>query len=535
MAETKCWPLAEAVEEAAGGNGEGTPEITSPAVPWILVSFDEKRVADEAIQAIASAKNLYQRGTKLVQIVHDTKPPKGIARPEGSPRISVVKLPRLREIMAANATWGRPGDKEEDDVKLCHVPRWAVEAVAARDQWTNIRPLEGVVESPVLRRDGSVLATAGYDASTGLVLSPRSDYPPVPTKSTKDDAIQACQSLVEVVEDFPFASTTHEAAWVAATLTPFARFAFHGPAPLALIDANVRGSGKSLLADVTGTIFSWRGMSRMTAPKDDDEFRKRITALALAGDNLILIDNITGTLGGPSLSAALTATSWSDRVLGRSEMVSGVPLVATWYATANNAILGPDMARRLLHIRLESPDENPEERTGFRHPKLLEWVRQEQPRLAVAAVTILAAYCRAGRPDMGLTPWGSFGAWSDLVRAAVVWIGMPDPGETRGELATTADSEANALRMFIAALDETDPERDGLTVREMLRLIDGDESRHEALRAAIGELAPTRGDKTPSARSLAMKLHHLRRRVVGERFLDSQRTKMGALWTVHRK
>ena len=266
----------------------------------------------------------------------------------------------------------------------------------------------------------------------------------------------------------PFASEAHRAAWVAATLTPQARFAFHGPAPLFLIDANVRGCGKSLLTDCTSEITAGREMARMALPRDDEEFRKRITALAIAAEPLILIDNISGTLGSASLDAALTATSWSDRILGQTAMASGIPLFATWYATGNNVILAADTARRTLHIRLESPEENPEERSGFRHPALLAWIRQERGRLAVAPVTILAAYCAAGRPDMGLRPWGSFEAWSALVRQAVVWVGMPDPAETRVELSRQSDREAAALRQLLAGWEEIDPDGRGMTVAAAL-------------------------------------------------------------------
>ena len=108
---------------------------------------------------------------------------------------------------------------------------------------------------------------------------------------------------------FPFGTEAHKAAWVASVLTPLARYAFHGPSPLYLFDANVRGCGKSLLTDATSTIISGRPMARMSLPHDDDETRKRITALAVAGEPLILIDNLpSGGFGSPSLDAALTAT-----------------------------------------------------------------------------------------------------------------------------------------------------------------------------------------------------------------------------------
>ena len=146
-----------------------------------------------------------------------------------------------------------------------------------------------------------------------------------------------------------------------------------------------------------------------------------------------------------------------------------MPLYATWYATGNNVILVGDTARRVVHIRLESPEENPEERADFHHPDLLAWVRQERPRLTAAAVTILAGYCAAGRPDMRLTPWGSFEAWSALVRQAVVWIGLPDPGSTRTELTSQADREAVALRQLIAGWEEMDAAGVGMTVAAVLR------------------------------------------------------------------
>jgi len=59
----------------------------------------------------------------------------------------------------------------------------------------------------------------------------------------------------------------------------------------------------------------------MSNPRDDDECRKRITAIALAAEPAVLIDNIVYGLGCASLDAALTATTWQDRILGRSETV----------------------------------------------------------------------------------------------------------------------------------------------------------------------------------------------------------------------
>ena len=518
--------LAAAAPEWESSEEGGEPHADGE----IVVGTDEGRVIDEAIAALASQKNVYERGGNLVHIVKGSKPPKGISRPEESPRIVPMRFPRIRELLADARAWYRPsGDGDRD---RGHPPEWVVKAVDARGKWPGVQRLEAVVESPVLRADGTVLQKPGYDAETGIFFQPQCQFPSIPAKPSHDDAVHARDQLLEVVEDFPFADDSHRAAWVAGVLTPMSRYAYSGPSPAFLNDANIRGCGKSLLTDITSIIATGREMARMTLPRDDDELRKRITAMAMMGEPLILIDNIVGTFGSPSLNAALTATVWSDRILGQTT-ISILPLYATWYATGNNIVLGADTARRVVHIRLESPEESPESRTGFKHADLLAWVRRERPRLTSAAITILAAYCHADRPDMNLTPWGSFEGWSDLVRQAVVWVGLSDPGASRTDLASQADREAVALRQLIEGWEEIDPSSAGMTVATILQELAAYPTHHEGLKSALFELAPPKDGKTLNPRSIGMKLHHLRRRVVGGKFFDRRDSSQGAIWKVY--
>ncbi len=155
-----------------------------------------------------------------------------------------MKYPRIRELLADAAYWYLAGD---DDQNPIHPPEWVVKGIDARGQWPGIRRLEAVVEVPVLRAEGTVLQKPGYDPLTGIFFLPGCEYPEIPDKLTRNDAISARDVLLEVVEDFPFADDSHRAAWSAGVLTPLARYAFSGPAPLFLNDANVRGCGKSLL------------------------------------------------------------------------------------------------------------------------------------------------------------------------------------------------------------------------------------------------------------------------------------------------
>ena len=90
-----------------------------------------------------------------------------------------------------------------------------------------------------------------------------------------------------------------------------------------------------------------------TAPGSEDEMRKRITAMLLAGTEFVFIDNLVGQLRSESLAAAITATSWKDRLLGRSEMLE-LPQRAIWVATGNNIQVRGDLPRRCFWVRLDA-------------------------------------------------------------------------------------------------------------------------------------------------------------------------------------
>jgi hypothetical protein len=490
----------------------------APVIPLLLdrpevkITTEQREVNDAAVVALARDPSIFQRGGLLVHVVRDASGRQAIARQPRAPSIVTLPAPVLRERLAGAAKW-MSWRKTEHAWMSAHPPDWSVAAIHCRGTWEGVRSLSGVVETPVLRPDGSVLERPGYDEATELVYDPGGEFPDVEPMPTGQDALVAVDILLEVVHDFPFAKPEHRSAWLAGLLTPLARHAFAGPSPLVLLDANSRGAGKSLLTDIISLIVAGRPMARMTQAKDDEEQRKRITSIAMAGDSLVLLDNIEGVLGGESLNAALTATEWKDRLLGGNTQVT-LPLLACWYASGNNVVLAGDTTRRTLHVRLDTPYEKPEERQGFLHADLKQWVSAERPRLVHAALTLLRAYCAAGRPEQQIPAWGSFEGWSRLVRHCLVWAGQPDPGLTREELAETADSEKSLLEGLISGWEELDPMRVGLTVREALARLDEDASKYKRLRDTFEEMAPSKGGGAPNPRTVANKLKHLRGRII---------------------
>ena len=68
----------------------------------------------------------------------------------------------------------------------------------------------------------------------------------------------------------------------------------------------------------------------------------------------------------------------------------------------------------------------PDMRSGFKYPDLLGYVRENRRRLVMAALSIPAHFLKAN-PTISLSGWGGFEGWSKLVRASLVWAGLPDP------------------------------------------------------------------------------------------------------------
>jgi len=496
--------------------------------PEIQITTDEHIVNAAVVDALVADETIYQRGGRLVHVVQETAASDGIHRPDGTSRIAELPEAVLRDRLSAVVRFVR---ETENSFVPANPPGWCVRAVHACGSWPNIRPLSGITAYPMLRPDGTILSTAGYDSQTGMLYHPTGPAPSIPNSPTKADALAAVELLFDVVAEFPFAKPEHQAAWLAGLLTPAARHAFYGPSPLFLFDANAAGTGKGLLADVTSFILTQREMSVMSNPRDDDEARKRITSLVMQADPMILIDNVAGSLGCASLDAALTATRWKDRILGRSEMVD-MPIRATWFATGNNVVLKADTSRRVCHIRIDSKVENPEEREGFKYPNLRSHVREHQGELLAAVLTILRAWFVAGKPDAKLKPWGSYEGWSGVVRDAVVWLGLPDPGETRQELRDQSDNSAATLRALIAGWEELDPDGKGVTAAKAIEFVTSRTEEFPQLKAALLEYCPGKDGKFPSAISLGQKLKHLTGRIAGGKHFGSQKMNHMNCWYV---
>jgi hypothetical protein len=525
-AEAGRRPAAEGEGESNRRDRKRRRQEESPADqaprPEVLLTTDEYAVNTQAIQALSdprAAPEVYQRGNALVTVLRPARAPgkAAVDRPEGTPRISPLAPPQLREILARVVRFQKVVCDKKGKAKVVHAhpADWCVGGVYSRGCWPGVRPLEAVVEAPTLRPDGSVLDAPGWDGESGLLYEPAGTYPPVPRTPSRADAARAVDAFFDLVQDFPFAGDADRAVWLAAALTALARQAVSGPCPLFLFDGNAPGAGKTLLVDAIAITATGREISRTAFPENDEELRKRITSVALAGDRLVLFDNVACAFGGSSLDTALTGTVWQDRLLGRSEMTPELPLFTCWFATGNNVALKGDARRRAVLCRLVTHQERPEERTGFKYPDLLDHVLRHRGELVVAGLTLLRAYVAAGRPAQKLSAFGSYEAWSDLIRSAVFWAtGGLDPCATREKLRAADPALATLTSLLAGWAELPGAQVTGVTVAEALRFLNDPNHAGEfqTLRAAL--LDWTKTDKLPGAGVIGVKLRGCRDRVV---------------------
>ncbi|HZO16913.1 MAG TPA: hypothetical protein VFB62_26735 [Polyangiaceae bacterium] len=521
-------------------------EIAKPH--QIFVDHDLPRYVDEAIAVLREDETLFSRAGSLVRVRRTGAPRKRakVRREPGSLVIEVYPVASMREQLISRVFFFRI-EAEDDPVakKLkqvpCGMPSDLVSTLRARAEWPGVRDLTGIVTAPTLRSDGTILQTAGYDGDSALFYDPSGEsFPHVRETPTRDDARAALERLFDVVVDVPFSKPEHKAGWLALVLTAIGRPWIDGCVPLFAIDANVRGAGKSLVADVAAIISSGHVAPRMAQPESDAEARKTITSLLLEGERLCLIDNVSRPLGSASLDALLTSEIWKDRVLGANKVVT-LPNTCTWMSTGNNLSFAGDTIRRTLHIRLDSPLENPEAREGFRYPDLRTHVRQYRGELAAAALTILRAYVVAGMPTT-VKLWGSFEDWSKKIAATCVWLGLPDPQVTRIELEAAGDTTKAALSTILAFWPRLFP--DGSTIKNAIQLlypkVDRAEQRApdgwDPLREALEEIASSMPGRPPGARQLGYEFRRAKKRVVGGRMLDciADRTKTST-WVVRER
>ncbi|MBM4076498.1 MAG: hypothetical protein FJ267_12775, partial [Planctomycetes bacterium] len=121
-------------------------ELPTNAVELLL---DEKTVNDTVVTLLAKRGDIFDHNGSLAVIVSEH------VDGDGSRRIiQHLSLATLREMISETCrffTWGQDKESGEEIPVWQRVPKWCYEAILARGSWKGLRPIRGIVTSPVLR------------------------------------------------------------------------------------------------------------------------------------------------------------------------------------------------------------------------------------------------------------------------------------------------------------------------------------------------------------------------------------------------
>lgn len=425
------------------------------AVEVHVSASNETEVTKAVLKALASRGDVFQRSKCLVEPQLDpARMLPGLLRPTEELRMSVIKTARARALAAETCTFTR-GDRDGEPCP-CGPPDYIATALlASPDYWTEagIPVVESIAENPTLRADGTIHDRPGHDPNTGNFFAPDDGvtYPAIPDAPTKEQARAAYDVLMDPFFDFPFVEDHDRSVVAAAILTMLARPAIPGPTPPFVLRTPTPRTGKDLCTDAMTIIGTGRPTPGRSLPVDDErELKKLLLSLGLAGVRVVSFGNCEGGIGSAVLSHAVTREVISDRFLGGNIDMT-VAIRPVWLFNGNNPYYKGDFGPRVVLSNMDAKVADPQARKGFKYDPLLPHVRSERPRLVAAGLTILRAYCVAGRPLHGKSKKGSFEGWDDLIRGALIWAGVADPLAGDAAVRTTDDADLEQLAALLSA------------------------------------------------------------------------------------
>lgn len=461
------------------------------------------RLAEEKL--IEAGELIYVRGGELVhpiRVEEDSQDDEAVRRKKGSIIIQPVSSSWLMMAMTRTADWKRITRKGE--IYDADPDKKYPECLLALKDW-KFPGLRGVVGTPTLRRDGSVLQVPGYDAASGLLFDPCGvKFPQVPENPTKEEGERGLFLLDSLIEKFPFVDDDHKATFYSACLSGLIRKSLRA-CPAHAFDSPQVASGKTKLCEIVGILMTGVAPPAVSQGATNEEDEKRMSSMLRVGDPLIMLDNVTRVVEGDFMNSLLTSEFVDVRPLCTSTMLK-LPTDVLVLLNGLNVTIAADLTRRMVKCRLDAKMERPEERSFDFEP--CERARARRAEIVAGLLTALRAYVVAGRPNP-LPKVGSFEEWN-LVRETLAWYGRGDPNKTRIVMRNEdprREADLELLRLWHELLGSKQ-----VTVGELGKML---ESQHASVRPLRDALMSISNPKEWSAHAVSLALRQRMDKVVG--------------------
>lgn len=419
-------------------------------------------------------------------------------------------------------------------------PMQVIRAILAMGTARRLKPLKAVITAPTITAGDHVLSRGGYDPKTELYLAMDDTPPPVPVMIDQFDAPAALAELMHPFDTFPFADALDRSVCLSAVLTALIRPVV-STAPAFAFDAPKQGTGKTYLAECIAALGTGERPAALPPVdnRSDDEVRKRLFAELLRGSRSVLWDNIMGVFDSGSLAAFLTAETFADRVLGKSE-TRDLPNRALFLMTGNNLQLAGELPRRVLICRLDSGLENPTMRRFTTSP--LTYIIANRQQLVRAGLTLIRSYLQSdthrflggAKPDR----LASYEQWDTLARQVVAWVATfdhqyTDPKQSIDD-GLAQDPEQEMLYSLLHELQARFGDT-WFTAKDVFNAMTGADFTigSSDLADAIRDITGTNSNQNPTSKSIGRVLTFRRDRIAnGLKLTHQQQGKKAALYRI---
>jgi hypothetical protein len=414
----------------------GTTAAPRTEKPRIMVS--NRQLSDLRAEAVLRLQEnnhplvVFQRLREMVRFRVDAM---------NEPFLEVFDERSLRGRLADVASFYE--ELKNGDQRSAFPPRVLCEDILAYDHPPNTFPVvEAITRSPIVRADGSIFASPGFDPATHLILSPPPGFelPPIPVCPTTEEVEAAKQLLLDLVVDFLFEDGADRTNFLGFCITTLIRQQVD-VVPMCVFDSPTPGAGKGLLTDLASIIATGEVAAVIPPPATREEWPKLLASLLDNGRTFITFDNLHDALKSDALEAVLTKPFLQFRQLGHTrERI--VPNRAVWCVTGNNVAVSRDMVRRCYRVRIDPRCAQPHLRMNFKHPNLVAHCKADRANLLAALLVLIRAWHAAGKPPFGGAQLGTYTAWKETVGGILKNAGFEDFLRNQRKLYAEMDQES---------------------------------------------------------------------------------------------
>ena len=365
-------------------------------------------------------------------------------------RLKLAEAGWLRTWVESQVVPFKKGSSENGPIKIVKtMAKETADAVLVSPQFLDQLPqVERFHPCPMpwLRDAGKIeLLPLGLDHASGTFTS---------DPGFQIEAMQFPEAKAEIetlLAEFPWADDggRSKAVAIGALLTTFAGGLMPAKAtkPVFFYTANAEGSGKTTLAQLSGTPYA--DTPAEAAPRDETEWQKKLLSLVISGRRLVLLDNLKGHLNSPSFEAYTTSATFGGRILGGSREFTG-EAGATILITGNGLTFTPDLRRRALLVELFMRELRAEDRS-FRRRLTPATITAMRPRILSALWGIVTAWNLAGRPPASRMNT-SFPEWCETIGGMVEFAGWGCP-TAPAQIEGMGDTDTTDFATLAAAMN----------------------------------------------------------------------------------